>query len=161
MIQENQLLKKKIKIQQVKNKLKLLNGIEILETFENDENRRLNEMFSDYYPVMCSNNTLPHSKLSFESSDLEIFSWISSEMRLENGQEYFFLCNGIWTRIRIIDLQWAIKSLWEHNRYKQGKHKIGSFGFLLMEVNLNYIMEAGCDSRDEYNYLIDIWACAK
>lgn len=104
---------------------------------------------------------MPHSRLSFESSDLEIFSWIASEMRLENGQEYFFLCNGIWARIRIIDLQWAIKSLWEQNRYKQGKHKIGSFGFLLMEVNLNYIMEAGCDSRDEHNYLIDIWACAK
>lgn len=161
MIEKKQLLKKKIKIQQVKNKLKLLNGIEILEIFENDENGRLNEIFLDYYPVMCSNNTLPHSRLSFESSDLEIFSWIASEMRLENGQEYFFLCNGIWARIRIIDLQWAIKSLWEQNRYKQGKHKIGSYGFLLMEVNLNYIMEAGCDSRDEYNYLIDIWACAK
>lgn len=37
MIEKNQLVKKKIKIQQVKNKLKLLNGIEILETFENDE----------------------------------------------------------------------------------------------------------------------------
>lgn len=161
MIEKKQLLKKKIKIQQVKNKLKLLNGIEILEIFENDENGRLNEIFSDYYPVMCSNNTLPHSRLSFESSDLEIFSWIASKMRLENGQEYFFLCNGIWARIRIINLQWAIKSLWEQNRYRQGKHKIGSLGFLLMEVNLNYIMEAGCDSRDEYNYLIDICACAK
>jgi hypothetical protein len=62
-------------------------------------------------------------------------------MRLENGQEYFFLRNGIGTIISIIDLQWAIKSLWEQNRYKQGEHTIRSLGFLLMALTSIFKLE--------------------
>ncbi len=55
------------------------------------------------------------------------------------------------------DLFLAIKSLWEHDVSKQGNLNIGTFGFLLADAKWSCIMETGCDSRDEYNYLIDIW----
>lgn len=67
---------------------------------------------------------------------------------LNENNEYFFFC-GIWCRIKLLDLRLAIPSLWLHN----GNTK----GFLLAETDLNRMLEAGSDSRDEYHYLIDIW----
>lgn len=158
---KKQELKNKLKIQKVKNTLKHLKGVEILEIFGDDENTVLNNVLVRYSKMLCGNSVLPHSKISFKASESEIFSWIISKMHLECGQEYFFLCNDIWAKIKIIDLYLAIKDLWEHDISKQGSLKIGTFGFLLVDAKLRCIMEIGCDSRDEYNYLIDIWDYVK
>ncbi|MDE6710088.1 MAG: hypothetical protein K2J76_06335, partial [Oscillospiraceae bacterium] len=69
-------------------------------------------------------------------------------MGLKEGAEYFFYC-GLWVQIRIQNLQLAVQSLWYENN------------FLLAEKNLSRILEVGFDSRDEDNYLIDIWECSQ
>lgn len=151
-------LENKIQMQKAKNKLKRLDGVCILKIFENDEGDTLNEILSGYHPTMSS---IPHGKISFKASKTEIFIWIIAEMHLEYGQEYFFLCDGIWVKIKIIDLQAAVKSLWEHGIDKSENYKLGTVGFLLVDADMNCVMEAGSDSRDEYNYLIDIWKYAR
>ena len=67
---------------------------------------------------------------------------------LNENNEYFFFC-GIWCRIKLLDLRLAVPSLWMHDGNTRG--------FLLAETDLSRMLEAGSDSRDEYQYLIDIW----
>lgn len=155
MYEKKQLLAEKIKIQQAKNKLKLLEGIQVLVLLEHDENITLHNIFEDYRASMCSQNTAPYSKLSENSSSQKIYSWIISVLHLANGQIYFFWCAGIWTKIKIVEVQTAVANLWHHDKNEQG---IGPVGFLLVDEKFHTIMEVGSDSRDESHYLIDFWS---
>lgn len=147
------LLEKKLRIQRVKNILNRLEGIEILELYDKEENEALNNLFSRYRSIMRSASTLPYSKISYCCSESQRNSWIITEMDLKEEQTYFFLCELIWAKIKIVDLPSAVKSLWEH-QIEKGR---GTLGFLLADASANKIMEASLDSRDEYHYLIDIW----
>lgn len=121
-------------------------GIEVLEVYENSENVELNEMYEVYLPTyQIANGNLPYSKLPFASSKTEIYTWICRNMEITEDKTYF-LYHGVWIKIHILDAVPAVKSLWAL-----------SSGFLLAEADHSRILEVGTDSRDEENYLIDIW----
>ena len=61
-----------------------------METYENNENIWLNEIWSAYAPVMRSNDIVPYSKLSIYSSDSELCSWTISTLDLKEENEYYF-----------------------------------------------------------------------
>lgn len=150
------ILEQKLKVQRVKNVLKQLKGIEILELYEKDEKEALNAVLEKYVPIQCSVHTVPFSRISNSASDAEVYQWIISEFSLAEGQIFYYFCEEVWVRIRIIDLQAAVSSMW---RYEvPGSYVPGiTVGFLLVDETLSTIMEVGSDSRDEYHYLIDIW----
>lgn len=148
MMIEQQLILKKRKIQFVKNGLKSLRGIEVLELYEDDENTELNTMYKAYLPTyLIENGNLPYSKLPFSSAKPEIYAWILQNMEITEQKEYF-LHNGVWVKIRILDASLAVESLWKQNKQS---------GFLLVESDYSRILEVCADSRDEENYLLDIW----
>lgn len=124
-----------------------MTGIEVIKIFEQNELEELNEIYSAYTSTY-SHDFEPYSKLPYGSPETQIYSWIIKVMGLKEGAEYFFRC-GLWVHIRIQNLQLAVQSLW------YGKN------FLLAEKNLSRILEVGFDSRDEDNYLIDIWECSQ
>lgn len=132
----------------LKNWLKELSGIEVLEVYEGDENRELCAMYQAYLlTYQIENGSLPYSKLPFSSSKSEIYTWILQGMEIRKQKEYF-LYHRVWMKIRILDAALAVESLWEAS---------GGLGFLLAQTDYSYMLEVGADSRDEENYLLDIW----
>ena len=107
----------------------------------------LSELYSAYTPIMCSYATVPYSKISYKSNEEQVASWIIESMELKENIRYFFNCKGTWVGIKFLNLHEGVNSLWKH----QG------LGFMLASNDLTQIMEASFDSRDEDNYLIDIW----
>ena len=105
-------------------------------------------MYSSYISNVYKKNAMPYSRLPEKSSKAQVYSWVIDTMGLKEGQEYFYYC-GIWAKTRISDLQLATQSLCNLGG--------GIIGFLLAEVDLSRMLELSSDSRDEYNYLIDIW----
>lgn len=146
MTERQKIIAHKIAIQSAKNILRQIAGIEVLEIYEENENQGLNELYSAYTSTY-EYDWKPSGRLSYRSSEERICSWIIDTMGLKET-EYFLLC-GLWCRIKILDLKRAVSSLW--------KAKENVVGFLLAETDLSRIVECGCDSRDEDNYLIDIW----
>ena len=131
-----------------KRKLMSIDGIQVVEVYEKGQNQELNSMYSSYISNVYKKNAMPYSRLPEKSSKAQVYSWVIDTMGLKEGQEYFYYC-GIWAKTRISDLQLATQSLCNLGG--------GIIGFLLAEVDLSRMLELSSDSRDEYNYLIDIW----
>ena len=64
------------------------------------------------------------------------------------ARKEYFLYNSVWAKIRVLDAELAVESLWETS---------GSLGIFLAQTDYSCILEVCADSRDEGNYLIDIW----
>lgn len=71
-------------------------------------------------------------------------------------QKYFpdiyFRCSGVWVEIQITEIEVGIESLWKHAHYFGQKH---SYGFILVDEQMENMIDVGFDSRDEYNFYYD------
>ena len=144
MTERQKLIAHKKTVLYTKARLQQMAGIEVIKVFEQSEPEELNEIYSAYASSAYSYDFEPYSRLPYDSSEMKVYSWIIALMGLKEGEEYFFRC-GLWVQIRIQNPQLAVQSLWHENN------------FLLVETNFSRVLEAGFDSRDEDNYLIDIW----
>lgn len=150
MTERQKLIAHKRTVLHTKARLKQMAGVEVIKIFEQNELEELNEIYSAYTSTYSYDNDFePYSKLPYGSPETQIYSWIIAVMGLKERAEYFFNCGGLWVQIRIQNIQLAVQSLWYENN------------FLLAETNLSRILEVGFDSRDEDNYLIDIWECSQ
>lgn len=131
-----------------KRRLMSIDGIQVVEVYEKNENQEINHMYSCYELNVYQKNAAPYRSLPKKSSKAQIYSWVIDTMKLKEGQEYFYYC-GIWARIKLSDLHLAIQSLCHLEE--------NIVGFLFAEVDLSRMLELSLDSRDEYHYLIDIW----
>ncbi len=146
MTERQKIIAHKIAVQSTKNALKQIAGIAVLDIYTENENQGLNELYAAYASTYGC-DWKPYSKLPYQASEEQIFDWIIDTMDLKET-EYFFLC-GLWCRIKVLDLKCAVASLWHKEK--------NVVGFLLAETDLSRIVECCSDSRDEENYLIDIW----
>ena len=144
MTERQKLIAHKKNVLYTKARLQQMTGIEVIKIFEQTEPEELNKIYSAYTSFAYFYDYEPYSRLPYDSSKFEIYSWIISVMGLKEGAEYFFRCD-LWVQIRIQNLQLAVQSLWYENN------------FLLVETDFSRVLEASFDSRDEDNYLIDIW----
>lgn len=155
MAERRDIISRKIQINRVKQMMSRMEGIEALEMDENGENILLAERYLSYTrAVYAQDGPSPCSRLPHRSSERRIVSWILENMCLDGSQTYFFLCYGIWVKIRFSDLWAGVKSLWEH-------YGPCVKGFLLSDAEVSRFMEVSADSRDEENYVMDIWNCEK
>lgn len=136
---DRKLLEKKKQLQHIRNMLKVVDGIEVIEICNG-----LSVDIENYY----SSEKVPDSRIS-ESSD-NIYEWIADCMNLEDNMIVYLLCESVPVRIRITDVQTAVKSLWNARRE-----------ITLIDKNLDIVYEVGSDSRDEYNYLFDVYYTKK
>ena len=146
MTERQRLIARKQAMQAAKNKVRKLEGIQVLDLFERETNIPLNEAYRKGCFAICSYSQLPHSRLPHGSSASQIAVWILQTMDLQEGYEYFYEIGSVWARIKIFNLPSAVPSLWE----------AGHYGFLLIDTDFSQIQIAGFDSRDEDHYLIDI-----
>lgn len=132
------LLEKKKKLQRIRNILKVADGIEVIEICDG-----LSIDIENYY----SSEKIPDSIIT---PDENIYNKIIKYMHIQNNMITFIMCEGVPVKIRITDVKTAVKSLW--NTY----HEI-----MIIDENLTKVYEIGNDSRDEYNYLFDIFYIKK
>lgn len=118
--------------------LKVTDGIEVLEICDS-----LNVEIENYY----SAEKIPDSRIS---PDDDIYSRIAEYMKLRNNMTVFLFCEGVPVKIRITDVFTAVGSLW--NAYGD---------ITVADENLITVCEIGNDSRDEYNYLFDVYKIKK
>lgn len=135
---DRKLFEQKKKLQCIRNMLKVMDGIEVIEICDG-----LNVDIKDYY----SSEKIPDSRISV---NYDIYRWIADCMGLENNMIVFLLCENIPVKIRIKDVQTAIKSLWDNHG-----------GITFIDQKLETVYEVGNDSRDEYNYLFDVYHIKK
>ena len=133
----SELLQKKILLQRVRNRLKTISGIKVIEIYENI---KITDKIQNYY----SCEKVPDLKIACNSEN--IYSFIIENMHLVNNMTVFILYEGIPVKVKITDVSTAVKSLWDIN------HEI-----MIIDENLTKVYEIGFDSRDEYNYLFDIF----
>lgn len=133
----SELLQKKILLQRVRNMLKTISGIKVIEICENI---KITDKIQNYY----SCEKVPDLKIARNSEN--IYSCIIENMHLMNNITVFILCEGIPVKVKIMDVSTAVKSLWDIN------HEI-----TIIDENMTKVYEIGFDSRDEYNYLFDIF----
>lgn len=149
------LLKYKKELQNARNVLKEMSGIEVLEFYEKDTPNRIQILMKKSSRARTSAYEEPYSRCKGKDWE-ELYVWIITDMKLQEGQIFYFWCNGFWAKIKITDLRKAVVSLWEHDSYAQTVKSGTSYGFLLIDEEMDCIMEVGGDSRDEDNYLMDI-----
>lgn len=135
---DRKLFEQKKKLQRIRNILKVTDGIEVIEICNS-----LNVDIEDYY----SNEKIPDSRISVNH---DIYRWIADCIGLENNMIVFLLCENIPVKIRIKDVQTAVKSLWDNHG-----------GITFIDQKLETVYEVGNDSRDEYNYLFDVYRIKK
>lgn len=153
---DRMLLEKKKKLQETRNMLKKLDGVEILYVYEecNDSKLKIiadslwNHTFTEYY----SNTKSPDSKIRMDSGNLDIYKWIKEVTKLKTNQIVFLFYNGVLVKIQIADVDNAIRTMW--NRIDER-----SKGFLILSENMDTLLEVGSDSRDEMHYLFDEYDC--
>lgn len=94
---DRKLFEQKKKLQRIRNILKVTDGIEVIEICNS-----LNVDIEDYY----SNEKIPDSRISVNH---DIYRWIADCIGLENNMIVFLLCENIPVKIRIKDVQTAVK----------------------------------------------------
>lgn len=148
---DRELLEKKKKLQKVRNILKTLDGIKVLCIYETPDSalEQILENLSDigYYAYTKQ----PDSRISVKADDSLIYQWIAENMHLGNRDILFLLCKGIWVKIQIIETMTAMQSLW---------NQIDPCckGFTVLNEAMDTLSEVGNDSRDELNYLFDVYS---
>ncbi len=151
---DKELLKKKKKLQETRNILKIMNSIKILHIYENNENLQLTKIENLFNELQVySNDKKPNDCISSNSTEDNIIQWISKLLLLQKNDILFWYCNGLWVKIKIMDEQLVIKELWNHKRYYLKTNYC--LGFMIVMETIEPMFELGFDSRDEYNILFD------
>lgn len=142
-----ELLEKKIKLQKVKNILKELNGVAVIQIYDeiSKYDSILNRLLeAGYY----SDEKQPDSNISADSDESVIYQWIIDCMELRENQKLFLVVNHILVKMQIVNSFEVAESLWNHVHPD-------SKGITILNEQMTILWEVGNDSRDEQNYLFD------
>ena len=87
--------------------------------------------------------------LEYNETYQTVADFLKVKTGLANGQKiYLLLSNGIWSEVKILDVDHFIKSYF-HLEY------CNSFGIAFIDADMKKMYEYGSDSRDEYHLLYD------
>ncbi len=138
-----ELLQQKINLQKIKNLMKQVNGIDILD-YEKGVLKEDILRNAGY----CDPSKKAESCITFDSSESDIIDWILKSVSVSEEEIcYLFYDNIYKVKVRVINKKQMLSDLW------RVFHRIS---ILNQEKNLFYEVEM--DSRDEYNYLFDIYS---
>lgn len=139
-------LQTKLALQKTRNMMSEIKGIQILDY----EEYSLSDEFlqkSGY----CSNDKIADARIPFCTDDEEIINIVCSLMEIKEEQILHLLVNGLLVKFQINDIRTAIHDIWD-------KTSPDSKGFVLINENKDTMYDLGSDSRDEDNYLFDIYS---
>lgn len=142
-----ELLEIKKQMQGARNILKDLQGIQAIHLYEPGEGTiaqiNLKKM------GVLSGYKEPDMVLEYNETYQAVADFLKVKTGLANGQKiYLLLYNGIWSEVKILDVDPFIKSYF-HSEY------CNSFGIAFIDADMKKMYEYGSDSRDEYHLLYD------
>lgn len=137
---DKKLLEFKLRMQKIRNILKDLNGLKILEISEIHFDFKILKK-SGYY----ADQKIPNSKISIYSKASDLYDWIIQCLQLEDGKILFLLLDSFPIKVKILNVEIAVKNLWQARE------------ITILDVQQTVLSEICCDSRDEQHYLFDFY----
>lgn len=142
-----ELLEIKKQMQGARNILKDLQGIQVIHLYEPGEGT-IAQINLEKMGVL-SGYKEPDMVLEYNETYQTVADFLKVKTGLANGQKiYLLLSNGIWSEVKILDVDQFIKSYF-HLEY------CNSFGIAFIDADMKKMYEYGSDSRDEYHLLYD------
>ena len=142
-----ELLEIKKQMQGARNILKDLQGIQVIHLYEPGEGT-IAQINLEKMGVL-SGYKEPDMVLEYNETYQTVADFLKVKTGLANGQKiYLLLSNGIWSEVKILDVDHFIKSYF-HSEYRN------SFGIAFIDADMKKMYEYGSDSRDEYHLLYD------
>lgn len=142
-----ELLEIKKQMQGARNILKDLQGIQTIHLYEPGEGT-IAQINLEKMGVL-SGYKEPDMVLEYNETYQTVADFLKVKTGLANGQKiYLLLSNGIWSEVKILDVDQFIKSYF-HSEYRN------SFGIAFIDADMKKMYEYGSDSRDEYHLLYD------
>ncbi|MCI6204557.1 MAG: hypothetical protein MR663_11865 [Lachnospiraceae bacterium] len=142
-----ELLEIKKQMQGARNILKDLQGIQVIHLYEPGEGT-IAQINLEKMGVL-SGYKEPDMVLEYNETYQTVADFLKVKTGLANGQKiYLLLSNGIWSEVKILDVDQFIKSYF-HSEYRN------SFGIAFIDADMKKMYEYGSDSRDEYHLLYD------
>ena len=142
-----ELLEIKKQMQGARNILKDLQGIQVIHLYEPGEGT-IAQINLEKMGVL-SGYKEPDMVLEYNETYQAVADFLKWKTGLANGQKiYLLLSNGIWSEVKILDVDHFIKSYF-HSEYRN------SFGIAFIDADMKKMYEYGSDSRDEYHLLYD------
>lgn len=142
-----ELLEIKKQMQGARNILKDLQGIQTIHLYEQGEGT-IAQINLEKMGVL-SGYKEPDMVLEYNETYQTVADFLKVKTGLANGQKiYLLLSNGIWSEVKILDVDQFIKSYF-HSEYRN------SFGIAFIDADMKKMYEYGSDSRDEYHLLYD------
>lgn len=134
-------------MQGARNILKDLQGIQVIHLYEPGEGT-IAQINLEKMGVL-SGYKEPDMVLEYNETYQTVADFLKVKTGLANGQKiYLLLSNGIWSEVKILDVDQFIKSYF-HSEYRN------SFGIAFIDADMKKMYEYGSDSRDEYHLLYD------
>ena len=134
-------------MQGARNILKDLQGIQVIHLYEPGEGT-IAQINLEKMGVL-SGYKEPDMVLEYNETYQTVADFLKVKTGLANGQKiYLLLSNGIWSEVKILDVDQFIKSYF-HLEY------CNSFGIAFIDADMKKMYEYGSDSRDEYHLLYD------
>lgn len=134
-------------MQGARNILKDLQGIQTIHLYEQGEGT-IAQINLEKMGVL-SGYKEPDMVLEYNETYQTVADFLKVKTGLANGQKiYLLLSNGIWSEVKILDVDQFIKSYF-HSEYRN------SFGIAFIDADMKKMYEYGSDSRDEYHLLYD------
>lgn len=149
---DKDILKRKLHLQKVRNCLANLKGVEVVRFCGNDEHEKIYSIEQKYFPDIYFLVKTPDSIINIRTPEVKLIEWIESQTEIQSHVNYYFRCSGVWVEIQITERKVGIESLWKHAHYFGRKH---SYGFILVDEQMENMIDVGFDSRDEYNFYYD------
>lgn len=137
---DKKLLEFKIRTQKIRNILKNLNGLKILEISEIPFDFKILKK-SGYY----ADRKIPNSKISIYSKASDLYAWIIQCLQLEDGKILFLLLDSFPIKVKILNAEIAVQNLWQARE------------ITILDIQHTVLSEICCDSRDEQHYLFDFY----
>ena len=142
-----ELLEIKKQMQGARNILKDLQGIQVIHLYEPGEGT-IAQINLEKMGVL-SGYKEPDMVREYNETCQTVADFLKVKTGLANGQKiYLLLSNGIWSEVKILDVDQFIKSYF-HSEYRN------SFGIAFIDADMKKMYEYGSDSRDEYHLLYD------
>ena len=142
-----ELLEIKKQMQGARNILKDLQGIQVIHLYEPGEGT-IAQINLEKMGVL-SGYKEPDMVREYNETCQTVADFLKVKTGLANGQKiYLLLSNGIWSEVKILDVDHFIKSYF-HLEY------CNSFGIAFIDADMKKMYEYGSDSRDEYHLLYD------
>ena len=142
-----ELLEIKKQMQGARNILKDLQGIQVIHLYEPGEGT-IAQINLEKMGVL-SGYKEPDMVREYNETYQAVADFLKWKTGLANGQKiYLLLSNGIWSEVKILDVDHFIKSYF-HSEYRN------SFGIAFIDADMKKMYEYGSDSRDEYHLLYD------